>query len=68
VSVLVSAEAILAWEEGHGRPLSGTERYAIAKMALFQAFDDRATPELMKQDVRVRAADVAGILDTLGLE
>jgi hypothetical protein len=68
VSVLVSETAIAAWEQSHGRELSTTERYAIAKMALFQAFDERTTPELMKQDVRVRAADVTGILDTLGLE
>ena len=68
VSVLVSNEAIAGWEQSHGRALAPTERYAIAKMALFQAFDERATPELMKQDVRVRASDVAGILETLGLE
>ncbi len=67
VSILVSDAALGAWEQSHAR-LSGTERYAIAKMALFQAFDERTTPELMKQDVRVRAADVAGILETLGLE
>jgi hypothetical protein len=29
------------WEAAHGRRLSATERYAIAKMALFQAFDER---------------------------
>jgi hypothetical protein len=68
VSILVSDEAIAAWERAHGRALISTERYAIAKMALFQAFDDRATPELMKEEVRVREADVAGILETLGLE
>ena len=56
------------WEQSHARELSATERYAVAKMALFQAFDERATPELMKQEVRVRAADVTAILDTLGLE
>ena len=37
-------------------------------MALFQAFDERATPDLMKHEVRVRSADVTHILDTLGLE
>jgi hypothetical protein len=68
VSILVSDEAIAGWEQSHERPLAPTERYAIAKMALFQAFDERATPELMKQDVRVRASDVTGILETLGLE
>jgi hypothetical protein len=68
VSILVSEQAIAAWEQDRARTLSATERYAIAKMALFQAFDERAAPDLMKQDVRVRAADVTAILETLGLE
>jgi len=66
-AVLVSEEAIGAWEEAHGRKLSATERYAIAKVALFQAFDERANPSQMKQEMRVRAADVEAIIETLGL-
>lgn len=66
-SVLVSDSAIGSWEAAHRRQLNSTERYAVAKMALFQAFDERATPELMKQEVRVRGADIEGIVDTLGL-
>jgi hypothetical protein len=62
------AEAVLhAWEAAHARQLSSTERYAIAKLALFQAFDERATPALMREDVRVRAADVDAIVETLDL-
>jgi hypothetical protein len=68
VSVLVAEGALRAWQQAHAHTLSSTERYAVSKMALFQAFDERATPDLMKQDVRVRAADVAAILQTLGLE
>jgi hypothetical protein len=67
VSVLVSESALLGWEQAHDHALSSTERYAISKMALFQAFDERATPDLMKQEVRVRAADVSAINETLGL-
>jgi hypothetical protein len=67
VSVLVSEESLLSWEQTHAHPLSSPERYAISKMALFQAFDERATPDLMKQEVRVRAADVEAIIETLGL-
>ena len=55
------------WEQAHSRELNSTERYAIAKIALFQAFDERETPEHMKQEVRVRGADVDGIIETLGL-
>src|SRR4051794_774982 len=43
ISVFVGDTAAQAWEETHGRTLIGNERYAIAKMALFQAFDERAT-------------------------
>ena len=66
-SVLVSEEAVRAWEASHARQLSSTERYAIAKMALFQAFDERAEPSLMQGEVRVRNADIEGIVETLDL-
>lgn len=66
-SVLVSEAALRAWEQSHARELSSTERYAIAKIALFQAFDERPAPTQMKDEVRVRNADVDAIIETLGL-
>jgi len=65
--VLVADDAIRAWEQQHARDLSSSERYAICKMALFQAFDERATPDLMRDEVRVRGADVEAIIEMLGL-
>jgi hypothetical protein len=65
--VLLPDSAAASWEAAHARELSATERYAIAKMALFQAFDDRETPALMKADILVRNADVEAIVETLGL-
>lgn len=65
--VLVGDGALAAWEQAHARQLSSTERYAIAKLALFQAFDERPKPEQMRLEVRVRAADVEAIVETLGL-
>ena len=67
VSVLVAEGALRAWEQAHAHPLSSTERYAVSKMALFQAFDERAGPPQMKEDVRVRNADVEAIVKILGL-
>jgi hypothetical protein len=67
VGVLVSDAVIRAWEEAGARRLSSTERYAIAKMALFQAFDERPTPALMKDPVRVRDADLEAIIEALNL-
>ncbi|MEO8368358.1 MAG: hypothetical protein ABI806_04095 [Candidatus Solibacter sp.] len=68
LSVLVSEDALRTWEQAHSHTLSSTERYAVSKMALFQAFDERANPELMKQEIRVRAADISAILEALDIE
>jgi hypothetical protein len=65
--VLLPAGALTQWEAAHQRALSGNECYAIAKMALFQAFDERETPALMKAHILVRNADVEAIVETLGL-
>ncbi|MBS1855068.1 MAG: hypothetical protein JST11_06870 [Acidobacteria bacterium] len=69
VSVRVEAAAVRAWEAAHARSLSGTERYALAKMALFTAFDERPTPaEMLSAPVYARTADIEAILERLGLE
>ena len=65
--VRVDAAALRAWEQSHTRELSSAERYAVVKMALFQAFDERPGPPQMKEDVLVRNADVEAIIETLGL-
>jgi hypothetical protein len=65
--VLLRDAAIHSWQKSHGRDLSSTERYAIAKMALFQAFDERPDPASMQEEVLVRNADVEAIVDTLDL-
>jgi hypothetical protein len=66
-SVFLSDAAVNDWESDRGRRLTSTERYAVAKLALFQAFDDRVSPAHMHDAVRVRRADLDGIVDTLGL-
>jgi hypothetical protein len=68
VSVLVSDTAVVDWQSRHGRTLYASERYAIAKMALFRAFDERPNPAAMSAEVQVRAADVEAILITLDIE
>jgi hypothetical protein len=67
VSVFVGDEALQSWEHGHGRRLGSTERYAIAKMSLFQAFDQRPAPDAMNEEVHVQAVDVESILATLDI-
>ena len=68
VSVFIAAATLEGWEREHGRALASTERYAIAKMALFQAFDRRAEPSMMRDEVRVAADDATAILTTLDIE
>jgi hypothetical protein len=67
LSVLVSAAAAHAWEQAHGRALAATELYAIAKMSLFQAFDERTRAALLQEPALVRAADIEAIAGTLDL-
>jgi len=66
-SVYVSRAALAAWEQSHEREFSSTEHYAIAKIALFQAFDERPEPSQVSDDIHVRGADVDAIIETLGL-
>ena len=68
VSVFIGEAAMTSWEEQSGRTLSATERYAIAKMALFQAFDERETPEAMRAAVRVGPTEVRTFLATLNID
>jgi hypothetical protein len=65
--VFLSSQAVNAWQEPRLRQLSSTERYAIAKMALFQAFDSRPLPADMSRDVHIDVADIEAIVEVLGL-
>src|SRR5882724_11361108 len=49
LSVFLSDGAVESWQREHGRELGSTERYAVAKMALFQVFDHRPAPESMSE-------------------
>jgi len=44
LSILVLQTALESWARTNGRSLSSSEEYAIAKMRLFQAFDDGDVP------------------------
>ena len=67
VSVFLSDEAVESWQREHARELGSTERYAVAKLALFQAFDQRDSPAAMSEEVVVQASDVAAFLATLDI-
>lgn len=67
VTVFIEDAAVEQWSRRHARDLTGTERYAVAKIALFQAFDERTQPSAMAVPIRVRAADLDAIIEKLGL-
>ena len=42
--IFVMQAALDAWAAANGRSLTGSEEYAVAKMRLFQAFDEGVVP------------------------
>jgi len=68
VTVALSTDVLRPWEQNHGHEFSVAERYAIAKMALFQVFDERAGPAKMAEAVHVRALDLDAIVERLNIE
>ena len=68
VSVVIGDAAVASWQNENGRTLSATEQYAIAKMALFQAFDERESPEAMREVIHVAPRDVPAILAALHID
>ncbi len=60
LKVFVSKDALEKWSTRHGQQLTGTEEYAVAKMRLFQAFDEieeltAKTPDLVVDDTNLDA-------------
>jgi hypothetical protein len=67
IEVAVEDEGVSAWERVNGRELNAAERYAVAKLALFAAFDERETPAAMRAPVRVESTRIATLLETIDL-
>ncbi len=68
VSVFLEDSAVAAWEQAHGRELNMTERYAVVKMALFEAFDQRDHPSRMRRGVTIRRESIGPLLEALGID
>ena len=65
--IFVEQSALDAWAKQNGRALSSSEEYAVAKMRLFQAFDEgsvQAPPE--GQQAREVVVDESNLEDLLG--
>ena len=61
ISVWISDEALAPWSAGNGRTLTSSERYGVAKMALRNAFDERA-PAGMTGRIEPGPSEVSAIL------
>ena len=61
--ILVRRTALDAWARANGRPLTSSEEYAVAKMRLFQAFDEGAVPL-----TAAAAAETTLLVDEANLE
>ncbi len=67
VRIFVSSKAVRAWSDAAGRPLTGTEEYAAAKMRLFQAFDEIEDFAARPSDLVVDAACLDALLKKLDI-
>ncbi|MEP7364035.1 MAG: hypothetical protein ABI972_12330 [Acidobacteriota bacterium] len=66
VAIAIPDAAVKAWEAVRGRELLSAEQHAVAKMALFHAFDETPPQELTRAPVRVDATRVEEFLQRLG--
>jgi len=67
IAIVIPKESVAAWEALEERNLESTWRYAVAKMALFRAFDDAAIPEKISATVIVSIESVREILKLLDI-
>jgi hypothetical protein len=67
VRIFVRRDAVERWGRQAGRAMSGTEEYAVAKMRLFQAFDEVESLSSACQDFFVDDSNLISLLDMLDL-
>ena len=67
VRIFVGKDAIEKWGKATGRPLTGTEEYAAAKMRLFQAFDEGAELSATGPALVVDESNLNALLQRLDL-
>jgi hypothetical protein len=69
--IFVQQSALESWAAQNGRPLSSSEEYAVAKMRLFQAFDEGAVQATLNgeppREVIVNEANLEQLLGQLGI-
>lgn len=67
INIFLSRQVIAAWQAAHHRELTVTEQYAIVKMTLFAAFDERTDFDGSDRNVIVRLENIEEHAETLDL-
>jgi guanylate kinase len=67
VRIFVQLDALEEWSARTGQKLTGTEEYAVAKMRLFQAFDEIEAMEANASDLVVDGSNLETLLSQLDL-
>jgi hypothetical protein len=68
VTVVLHDAALEPWERRHRRALTAPERFAVAKLSMKRAFDERESPDLMRDTVEPASDAVDEILTMLGVD
>ena len=68
VPIFLRRDAVEQWAQSHGRPLTGTEEYAAAKMRLFAAFDEMPELEAERLRLEVTPENLGELLTALDLD
>ena len=67
LAVFVNKAAVEKWSARQSRILTGTEEYAVAKMRLFQAFDETENLTSGQPDLIVDESNLGTLLEKLDL-
>jgi len=67
LKVFVEKDALERWSARTGQQLTGTEEYAVAKMRLFQAFDEMEGLDAKAPELAVDDSNLDGLLSQLDL-
>lgn len=67
LKIFISRDAVDRWAKKTGRPLTGTEEYAAAKMRLFRAFDEIEDLADSRPDLAVDDSNLQALLAQLDL-
>jgi hypothetical protein len=65
--IFVRRDAVEKWGRKVGRPMTGTEEYALAKMCLFQAFDEVEDLASRQPELVVDESNLEALLERLDL-